>query len=234
MAMPADNNNDLGNNCLYKISQNISWFLITTLWFNLHFIPLFFLFFFLEATLANIVWYLIGIIPLGPAISALIGSTLRVIEEDDFSDPGKDFRYFHRLNFLDSFKVWLPYLFLIYIFSVNINYYFNVASSEYILIGYFFALLILFSTLLLIPVFIIQTKFSFRYRDLLRLGLYYFFIKLKLTFGNFFIIFIVIFLLMAISEWLLFLMPAVLSYIWLLYNYTIVKDVKANFVKEEE
>lgn len=232
--MPTDNHNDLGNNRLYKISQNVSWFFISTLWFNIHFVPLFFFFFFLEATLANIVWYLIGIIPLGPAISALIGSTLKVIEEDDFSEPGKDFRYFYKINFTDSFKVWLPYLFLTYIFSVNINYYINLASNELGLLAYFFVLLIVIMTLLLIPVFIIQTKFSFRYRDLLRLGLYYFFTKIKITFGNLFIIFIVVFILMAISEWLLFLMPAVLSYIWLLYNYSIVKDVKANFVKEEE
>ncbi|WP_161879415.1 YesL family protein [Alkalibacterium sp. MB6] len=232
--MSNDYNEYAGNNRLYKISQNISWFFIITLWFNLSFIPLFFFFLFLEPTLANIVWYLVGIIPLGPAIGALISSTIRVIEEDDFSEPGKDFRRYYKKNFLDSLKVWLPYLVIVYLFSVNINYYFTLAESQYILLGYLFFLLTALVTLYLIPVFIIQMKFSFRYKDLLKLSAYYFFTKMKLTIGNFFVIFIVIFLLLTISEWLLLAIPAVLSFLWILYNFSIVKDVKANFVKEEE
>lgn len=232
--MSNDYNEYAGNNRLYKISQNISWFFIITLWFNLSFIPLFLFFLFLEPTLANIVWYLVGVIPLGPAIGALTSSTIRVIEEDDFSDPGKDFRRYYKKNFIDSLKVWIPYLVIVYLFSVNINYYFTIAESQYILLGYLFFLLTALLTLYLIPVFIIQMKFSFRYKDLLKLGAYYFFTKMKLSIGNFFVIFIVSFLLLTISEWLLLAIPAVLSFLWILYNFSIVKDVKANFVKEEE
>lgn len=232
--MRGDFNKDIGEGRLYKISQNISWFLITTLWFNLNLIPLFFFFIFVEATLANLVWYLIGIIPLGPALGGLLGSAVNVVENDDFSEPGKDFRKYYRTNTVDSLKIWLPYLLLIYLFSVNINYYFNIADSQYILIGYLFVLLIMILSLYFIPVFLIQIKFEFRYKDLLKLGWYYFFMKLKLTIGNFLIIFIVVFLLLAVSEWLLLAIPAVLAYIWTLYNYSIVRDVKANFVKENE
>ncbi|MCC5895694.1 MAG: DUF624 domain-containing protein [Alkalibacterium sp.] len=232
--MRDDFNKDIGEGRLYKISQNISWFLITTLWFNLNLIPLFFFFLFVEATLANLVWYLIGLIPLGPAIGALLGSTMHVVEDDDFSEPGRDFRKYYRQNVWDTLKIWMPYLIVIYLFSVNINYYFSIAGSQYVLLGYVFALLILILTLYFIPVLLIQIKFSFRYKDLLKLGWYYFFMKLKLTIGNFLIIFILVFLLLAISEWLLLAIPAVLAYIWTLYNYSIVKDVKANFVKEEE
>lgn len=232
--MRDDFNKDIGEGRLYKISQNISWFLITTLWFNLNLIPLFFFFLFVEATLANLVWYLIGIIPLGPAIGGLLGSTLNVVETDDFSEPGKDFRKYYRANIMDTIKIWVPYLLLIYLFSVNINYYFTIADSQYILIGYLFVLLILILSLYIIPVFLIQIKFEFRYKDLLKLGWYYFFMKLKLTIGNFLILFILVFLLLAISEWLLLAIPAVLAYIWTLYNYSIVKDVKANFIKESE
>lgn len=232
--MPDDQNREFENGKLYKISQNISWFFITTLWFILNLIPLLFFFLFVEPTLANIVWYLIGIIPLGPTIGALLGSTIHVIEEDDFSEPGKDFRKYYRLNFWDTLRIWIPYLVLVYIFSININYYLVLASSQYFLLGYFFILLTIILTLYLIPVLLIQIKFSFRYKDLLKLGWYYFFMKLKLTIGNFLIMFIIVFLLLVISEWLLLLIPAVLSYIWTLYNYSVVKDVKDNFVKGEE
>lgn len=232
--MAADNGNDIGNNRLYKISENISWFFLTTLWFNLSFIPLFIFFFFVEATLANVVWYLIGMIPLGPAIGALLGSTINVIEEDDFSEPGRDFRRFYKMNFLDSLKVWVPYLVLLYVISVNINYYFNIVSGQLVVLGYVFALFAIILTLYMIPVLMIQTKFSFRYKDMLKLAAYYFFTKLKLSFGNLFIMFIVTFLLLMISEWILLAIPALLAYIWMLYNYSIVKNVKNNFVKQEE
>lgn len=88
--------------------------------------------------------------------------------------------------------------------------------------------------LYLIPVLLIQTKFSFRYKDLLKLGWYYFFIKMKLTFGNFFVIFIIAFILLVTTEWLLLAIPAVLSYLWTLYNYSIVRDVRTNFVKYKD
>lgn len=230
----SDNNMDVGDRRLYKIAQNISWFLIITLWFNISFVPLFFFFLFVEPTLANIVWYLIGIIPLGPAIGALLGATIRVIEEDDFSEPGRDFRKYYRQNFLDSLKIWLPFLILVYLFSVNVNYYIAIAGGGLSALGYLFVLLMIILTLYLIPVFLIQIKFEFRFRDLLKLGWYYFFMKLKVTFGNFLIIFIIIFFVLMISEWLLLAIPGVLSYVWVLYNFSIIKDVKINFVKNEE
>lgn len=231
--MPNDGNTEFESRRLYKISQNIAWFLISTLWFNLNLVPLFFFFLFVEPTLINIVWYLIGIIPLGPAIGAILGSTIHVIEEDDFSDPGKDFRRYYRKNFLASLKIWLPYLLLIYLFSVNINYYFGLVENNLFVLGYIFLLLTVILSLYLIPVFLIQTKFEFRYKDLLKLGWYYFFMKLKLTIGNLLIIFIIGFLLFILSEWLLLAIPAVLSYIWTLYNYSIIKDVKMNFIKQD-
>ena len=230
----SDNNVDVGDRRLYKIAQNISWFLIMTLWFNISFVPLFFFFLFVEPTLANIVWYLIGIIPLGPAIGGLLGATIRVIEEDDFSEPGRDFRKYYRQNFVDTLKIWLPFLILLYLFSVNINYYIGIAGGTLQVLGYLFILLIIILTLYLIPVFLIQVKFAFRFKDLLKLGWYYFFMKLKLTFGNFLIIFIILFFVLMISEWLLLAIPALLSYVWVLYNYSIIKDVKINFVKNEE
>lgn len=230
----SDNNVDVGDRRLYKIAQNISWFLIMTLWFNISFVPLFFFFLFVEPTLANIVWYLIGIIPLGPAIGGLLGATIRVIEEDDFSEPGRDFRKYYRQNFVDTLKIWLPFLILLYLFSANINYYIGIAGGTLQVLGYLFILLIIILTLYLIPVFLIQVKFAFRFKDLLKLGWYYFFMKLKLTFGNFLIIFIILFFVLMISEWLLLAIPALLSYVWVLYNYSIIKDVKINFVKNEE
>ncbi|MDZ7835985.1 MAG: hypothetical protein U5K84_12345 [Alkalibacterium sp.] len=55
--------------------------------------------------------------------------------------------------------------------------------------------------------------------------------KLKLTIGNFLIIGIIVFLLLMISEWLLLAIPGLLAYVWVLYNYSVIKDVKAHFIK---
>lgn len=212
------------------MSQNISWFFIITLWFNINLILLFFFFLFVEATLSNMVWYLIGMIPIGPAIAGMIGATYKVIEEDDFSDPGKDFRKYYKKNFLDSLKLWIPFLLLVYTFSVNINFYFNIITNRNMPLVYVYITLLILLVLFLIPLFLIQTKFSFRLIDLLKLALFYFFSKIKITIGNFFIIFIIIFIVFMTTEWILLALPGILCYVWVLYNYNIIKDVNERFV----
>ncbi len=230
--MAGDPNADLANNRFYKITQNVSWFFIITIWFSLHFIPLLFFFLFAETSMANIVWYLIGSIPLGPAIGALVAATIRVIETDDFSEPRRDFFRYYRKNFGDSLKLWLPYLILSYLGFVNMNYYFNILEGGWVF-GYLFVFLMVLLTLYLIPLFLIQMKFEFRYKDLLKLGLYYFVTRFQLTIGNLLVGFILAVLMVYVSEWLLFVLPALVSYFIVLYNYRILKHVKENFTEEE-
>jgi uncharacterized membrane protein YesL len=230
--MANDYNNDFGSGRLYKLTQNISWFFITTLWFNVHLIPLFFFFLFVEPTLLNVVWYLIGIIPLGPAIAALMSATIYVIEEDDFTDPTKQFWKYYKRNFMDALSIWLPYLVVVYLFSVNINYHLNVADWGGPFIGWLFIILTVLVTLYMMPLFLLTVKFEFRYIDRLKLGLYYYFMHMSLTFGNFFILFILSMALIWTTEWLLLAIPAVLSYFWILYNYRTIRDAKRNFTKE--
>lgn len=231
--MASDPNADLANNRFYKIAQNISWFLIITIWFVLNFIPLLFFFLFVETTMANIVWYLVGSIPLGPAMGALITSTIRVVETDDFSEPRRDFFRYYRKNFGDSLKIWVPYLVLSYLAFVNINYYFNILE-EGLVFGYIFVFLMVLLTLYLIPLFLIQMKFEFRYKDLLKLGMFYLITRFKITIGNLLVGFIILVLMVYVSEWLLFVIPAIVSYFIVLYNYRIIKHVKENFTDEEE
>lgn len=231
--MRNDYNPNIGNNRLYKITQRISWFFIITLWFLLSYIPLLLLSLIFEAEGFSILLYLIGVIPLGPAISGLIGASIYVVEENDFSEPGKDYRKYYRKNCVDSFKIWLPYLILIYLSTVNINYYINLSQSSLDIVGYVFVFIIIILTLYLIILFLIQSKFQFRYQDLLKLAAYYLIVKLKRTIGNFFVIFIVLFLSVTISPWLLLAIPALISYILVLYNYSLIKDIKINFIKKE-
>ncbi|MDZ7835986.1 MAG: hypothetical protein U5K84_12350 [Alkalibacterium sp.] len=73
----------------------------------------------------------------GTGVGALLGATIRVIEEDDFSEPGRDFRRYYRKNVLDSLKIWLPFLVLLYLFSVNINYYLGLVEGTLTLPGLF-------------------------------------------------------------------------------------------------
>lgn len=225
------NDFDPNKNRLYRMTEYISWGLITTLYILSNYIILFFLFLFLEISILNFVWYLIGIIPLGPAVSAVIGSAIHTIEENDYSTPGQNFRKYYRQNFLDSFKIWIPYLAIIYLFIININYYFNIIGNQFSFIGYIFILFSILVTLYLIPLFLIQTKFHFRYKDLLKLGLYYFFMKLKLTIGNLLILLGLVALLVFVSELLFIILLVPFFYLLTLYNYSVIKDVKTNFVK---
>lgn len=230
--MANDNHTDIGENRIYKMTQAVSWFAIMTFWFSLSYLPLIFFFIFFRTSLDNIVWYLVGLIPLGPAFGSLISSGMYLAETDDFSSAGKTFRKYYRKNFVDSLKVWIPYLFILYLFFVNINYYFNIVESNFVL-GSIFIFLIIILTLNFIPVFLIQMKFKFRYKDLIKLGFYYFVARPKRTIGNLALMIIVISLWIFVSSWTLLLIPTVFTYVLVLYNTEIIEDVNKRFIEED-
>lgn len=231
MDMAKEYNDSFGDGRLYKGTLVISWFFLITLAFNLSQLALFAIFLFVEASLTNIVWYLLGLIPVGPALAALYASCIYVIEYRDYSEPIKLYWKLLKANFLDSLKIWLPFLVLLYLFSVNINYYMNFSTLLGPRFSWVFIILSGVLLLYLNILLMISTKYRFAYKGLLKLGLYYLFSRLVLTTGTLFYWFIIIFLLLKVSHWLLLFLPVVMIYLVVLYNFRILHDVKEKFIE---
>lgn len=232
--MAKEYNDTFGDGRLYKGMQVISWFFLTTLAFNLSQLALFAIFLFVEPSLTNIVWYLLGLIPVGPALAALYAACIYTIEYRDYSEPLKLYWRLFKANFLDSLKIWLPFLLLIYLFSVNINYYTNYSTVfgqpfSWVFIIFTLVLLLYMNVLLMI-----STKYQFNFKSLLKLGFYYLFTRLALSTGTLFYLFIIGFLLLKVSQWLLLFMPVVMIYLVVLYNFRILNDIKENFIDNSE
>lgn len=229
--MAKEYNDTFGDGRLYKGMQVISWFFLVTIAFNLSQLLLFAVFLFVEPSLTNIVWYLIGIIPVGPALAALYASCIYVIEYGDYSDPLKQYFRLMKKNFLDSLKIWLPFLVIIYLFSVNINYYMNFPTMFGPRFSWVFIIFSLVLLLYLNILLMISTKYRFTYKSLLKLAFYYLFSRIAHTTGTLFYVFIIVFLLLKVSQWILLFLPVVLVYLVVLYNYKMLQDVKENFIE---
>lgn len=225
---------DFGNGKLYRATQVISWFFINTILFILCQSLLFAFFLFVEPSLKNIVWYLLGLIPVGPILVSLIASAIYSIEYSDYSEPFKRlFKYF-KSNFIEGLVIWLTFLLLVYLFSVNINYYFNISDVLGRSFGWLFVVFIFALCLLMIPLLMITVKFKFKLKDKLKISVLYMFSKPVLTIGNFFILGIIGFIILRISEWFVFFFPVILIYLVILYNYRLITWVNDNFIDHKE
>ncbi|AZP03540.1 YesL family protein [Jeotgalibaca ciconiae] len=224
--MGEEQKQEFGSGKLYKITQNIYWFFGINIIFLLS-NSLFFIFIlFLEKSFSNISLYLLSIIPSGPALAAIIGSTFKIIEIDDFSTPIKDFVTYYKKNFFDSLKIWIPFLFILLILFTDVFYFYESGSS----LGFFFFLFLTILVILyMIPTFMINIKFKFKIKDLLKLGAFYSLTKIKITFGNLATLFTLFVLVFYISELILLFICSLLVYFLVNYNYSIIKEIREKY-----
>lgn len=227
------NKREFGEGILTEVTNFIYWLMLLNIYFILTNIIFLFFFIFLETTFSNISLYFLALIPTGPAISALYYSTGKLVREKEIS-PTKDFFYGYKINFKDTLKLWIPILIVIFIIVVDLQYFYDKETTfNQVLAGVFLVALILILTLLFY-VFPINAQFNFRTRDVYRLSVYYSFKKIKVTTGNIAILFLTVFLMFVISDFIILFISSLVCYILMLNSRDAMEDVKLNFVKDNE
>lgn len=225
-----EENKEFGNGKLYKITQNIYWFFATNVSFVLSNLLFFIFILFLERDFSNISLYLLGLVPTGPAISAVIASAIKANDENDYSQPVKDFVHYYKQNLRDSLKIWLPFLLILFVLLTDIAYFYQAGNG---LFSLFFFLLAVLLIAFLLPIFLISSKFRFKLKDLLKLGAFYSLTKLKITIGNLASLFILFALAYYTSELIFLFISSLVMYFFVGYNSSIIKEVKENYTKGE-
>jgi len=202
-------------------------------------------FYFLISILPALVWWamfepgLLDVIPLaimGPGLTAMLCCMIKFREtnfEKEDLPTAKDFWRFYRQNVLDTLKLWLPYVMLMVILSTNVMHYAGGQVTRLIFTVSGIAGMVLF-TLCIINVLMINAKFSFRVRDLYRLGMFYLFKDVKATVSYGVVCFLMVVVALLVSEILLFLVASILGYLMVHYGQAVLRDIGQTFVATHE
>lgn len=225
---PENNSTDT----IFTASNYIYWFLMLTFYFlltNILFLINISLF---KWDFFYIIFYLLSLIPTGPALSALFYCFNKMGKEKELK-PAKDFFQGYRKNFKDACKLWIPSLFIMAILFVDYQYYFDKETTLSNILSYVFLFLIIVFVLLLLYAVQINTFFVIRIRDTFRLAAYYVVISLKETLGNLGIVIISLLIAYIMGKVFLVFFICVIFYLIYLNSRNVLEDIKMTFVKTE-
>lgn len=174
---------ELADGIIYKISNYIWCFLLANLYFGIVNIPfvLVALGESMEGTFEFNLIMIIALIPVGPALTALLSVMGKLVREKDINVT-KDFFSAYKRSFFESVFYWsllLVILSIIYIDISLLNNRVGIHFIKYILIA--LGILIISMAFYILP---IVSRFYFKIKDVFRLSLYYLVKKFYLTIFN--------------------------------------------------
>lgn len=216
---------------MYIYSNYLYWLMGITIHFLISLIPTLATMLLIEPVIQNILLYAVMLLPVGPSLGAIIACVLKIIEQKDLN-PAKDYWQYYHKNWRDSLKVWSLFIGVEAILIVDIIYVNDMFNMETPLFSFFFLLLFILCALVVIPVFVINIKFKFSLKDLLKLGIFYTLTRFKLTVGNACISFLTYFIMTVTIEILPLLFGGVLVYLIVAYNYETLVDIKGKYIQE--
>jgi uncharacterized membrane protein YesL len=159
---------------LYRVAQAVYGVLGPTAGFLVACIPFAVA---LVATRSPLVWAVAGIV-VGPAWSALLYAT-RVLRADPDRGPFASFWRGYRLNWAQTLVVWAPYWVLFVAAASDV-----VSPASPVALRAVIAVIAAVSMLWMSAVLLIISRYAFRTRDVLRLGLYLLFSAPRSTITN--------------------------------------------------
>jgi uncharacterized membrane protein YesL len=227
-----DNGKEFGRGILSVITNHIYWLGLINFYFVLCNIVFLFFFISLIPSFSNMIVYFLALIPTGPALTALFYTLNKLMRDKEIS-PTKDFFYGYKMNFVETLKIWLPMLLVVFILVVDLQYLnSNPETKNQVFAGIILVVLLLIGTIS-VYVFSIAANFKFRVRDIYRLSVYYSFYKIKATTGNIGIVIVTLFLMNVTSDFILLLLASLICYTLVLNTHTVMEDIRLNFIKND-
>lgn len=153
---------------LARVTDGVYWLLLIDLLLVIACAPTVVVWLLLERDASNIPLYLLGLLPVAPAVSAALWAW-RSREADPDPVPVARFLRGYRLNVVDSLKVAVPTALVLSILGVNISLGGAVGTGA---LNYFFMALAGAILLVAVRALSIVSALSFRYVDVLRLSVF--------------------------------------------------------------
>lgn len=232
---------EFGEGPIYTITNYIMWLFAGNFYFALCNIPLIFILMVLLTSGNNITnemipsfvfLFMLCLIPVGPAITALLSVMGKLIREKDISIT-KDYFSAYKKNFKQSIVLWLIELAVITVLIFDV--YFSLRQSYGVYLKYVFVIIILMVIIISLYVFPIVSRFYMKSKDIIRLSYYYSIAKFNITLINIGCIafcFLVVFTFKNFSFLILFLVSGA-CYLVMLNESKILKELEEKMVKNK-
>lgn len=221
---------EFGQGILFTFTNYVYWLLVTNIYFVLANVIFIFFFMTLEPTFSNIILYFFALIPTGPAISALFYSMEKLVRTKELS-PTADFFYGYKSNMKGTLSTWLFILVVFFVLVVDLQFLQNSISETSQVLSIILFIFTVIWAMLSLNILAINAKFKFRMRDILKLSIYYSFIKFKNSIGNLLILFIVGFLTTITIDFFIIFTSSIVAFFMMLNTKEVIKDIELNFLK---
>ena len=209
-SVAARSDDEVGAGLLPRWSAVVYWFLVVEGLLLLTSAPGLVLVQVLDRDASNVPLFALACLPFGPSVAAALFAW-RVFARDRDLSPARHFWRGYRLDALDVLRWWVPTLVLLAVVAVNLTHLSDAGVPAPVgpLLGVLALLLVLWSGHALV----LSALFSFRTRDVARLGAYFVAAKPLVTLG--FVSVLVLAVGVAyLSDWLLVLLAAPLTYLY--------------------
>lgn len=223
--MATKSDDEIGTGALPRWSAVVYWFVVVELMLVLTSAPGLVLLQLLDRDASNIPLIALAFVPFGPSVAAALFAW-RVFARDRDLSPARHFWRGYRLDVLDVLRWWVPTLAVLAIVAFNLVHLgaAGLPSALGIALGAVALLLVIWSGHALV----LSALFSFRTRDVARLGAYFIAAKPKVTLG-----FVSVLVLCAaaafVTDWLLVLLAAPLTYLYARTAAPVVAAAEAQF-----
>jgi hypothetical protein len=223
--MAAKSDDEIGTGLLPRWSAVVYWFLVVEGLLLLTALPGLVLVQVLDRDASNIPLFALACVPFGPAVAAALFAW-RVFARDRDLSPARHFWRGYRLDVLDVLRWWVPMLVVLAVIAVNLTH--LSAAGLPAALGIALGALALFLVLWSGHAMVLSALFSFRTRDVARLGAYFVASKPLVTLG-FVSVLVLAVGLAYLSDWLLVLAAGPLTYLYARTAAPVVSTAEAQF-----
>lgn len=224
---------EFGDGILYTFTNYVYYFMVTNFYFAAANVLFLFFFMTLIQSLSNSLLYYLALIPAGPAISALFYSMDKLVRTKELS-PAHDFLYGYKSNLKETLFIWLSIVTVMFILIIDVQY---LRQSDSLVNSVFSAVIFVFLSIwivLSLNVMIINSRFSFRKRDLFKISAFYIVKNWKTTLANVGLLLAAAILLSLTTDFLLLFVFSLLAYFIMKQSQPMIKDIEMNFVQPAE
>ena len=216
---------ELGTGALSRWSAVVYWFLVVEAMLVLTSAPGLVLLLLLDRDVSNLPLVALACVPFAPSVAAAVFAWRVFVRDRDLS-PARHFWRGYRLDVLDVLRWWVPTVGVLGIIAVNVTHLGAVGIPP--LVGVVLGAVALLVVLWSGHALVLSALFSFRTRDIARLGAYFIAGKPLVTLG-FVSILVLTVALAYVSDWLVVLLAAPLTFFYARTATPVVAAAEAQF-----
>lgn len=228
-----NNNMEYKEGKIFTILNYITWFVLANFYFlisNILFL-VYIIGFGIDISANISIVFLVTLIPIGPAVTALCASMGKIIREKDINITRYYFRSY-KLNFKQSLKLWCIELSILFISYIDLK----VASNQSHLSNFtiLFIIVCIFVVAVGTFVFPIVSRFDFKIIDVLKVSFLYSIKKIHVTIMNMIIIFIGFYLIYTLPGLLVLCLSSIICFLIMINNKSIINEIEENIISGQE